>query len=163
MHVHAFLSLITMSLSKFTFSSKIWCPHPQWWSPIITLEVKNRNVKIISNGVLKYARWENSKYVLKIKIEWHLTPFCPPKIVKNGLNRVFRQLSTVFFSQKRIKCYLVLFWGLFESSHHLASLGPHLIWFSHFCFLAYHVITWPQMRVGVPFFKELRWAHRNQH
>ena len=50
---------------------------------------KIQNVKIISNGVLKDAKWwEDSKSGLKIQIKWHLTPLLAKKYVgpKGGSN-----------------------------------------------------------------------------
>ena len=54
---------------------------------------KIQNVKIISNGVPKDAKWwEDSKSGLKIQIKWYLTPFWP--------NIWPSFWSNIFFSQK---------------------------------------------------------------
>ena len=71
---------------------------------------------------------------LKIQVEQHLTLF-PRNLKKIDKIPDLAYFRHIFFGKNGVKCYMILILRPdLESSHHIAPLRTHLIWFSHFDF-----------------------------
>ena len=147
----AFVTLIMVSWSKFTFSEK--GAHPHLWSK--TWEAKNSKCE---NNSKKGPR--RSKIMRGFRM-WpqnlNRTTFDPifgPKPAKNWQNTRFNHFWH-FCAKRGSNVVRFEIWGqICNPSIMKHLLDTHLLLFSHFEFLASHVI-WPQMRARACIFRNV--------